>query len=106
MAKSLIDIQMDFNKAKSQANRLDEIAKELTQIADSQLGGVLSGVNSAWKSDTASEYIKKGKTVQDQLKKRANELTKTATSIRTIAQNTYNAEMKAYRLAKTRTYKG
>lgn len=106
MAKSLIEIQMNYQKAKEQANRLDEIAKDLTNTANNQLGGALNGINSAWKSDTASAYIKKGKAVQEQLKKRADELRKTASAIRTIARNTYNADMAAYRLAIQRRYKG
>lgn len=105
MAKSLVVIQMEFSKAKAQADRLDEIARELTQTADSQLGGALSGISKAWKSDSSSAYIKKGKDVQQQLRNRANELRKTASAIRTIAQNTYDAEMNAYRLAIARTYR-
>lgn len=106
MAKSLVVIRMEYKKAKEQAERLEQIAKDLNQTADNRLGEVLSGVNQAWKSDTSAAYLKKGKAVQEQLKQRAAELRKTASAIRTIAQNTYNAELRAYHIAMERKYKG
>jgi uncharacterized protein YukE len=104
MAKSAVVIRIEFEKVKAQADRLDEIARDLKQTADNQLGNVLSGVENAWKSDSATGYLKKGKQVQEQLTKRANEVEKAATAMRTIAKNIYDAEMRAYQLAKVRKY--
>lgn len=106
MAKSLITINMEFNKAKKQAEKLEEIAREIEQTADDKMGNALAGINSAWKSDTAASYLQKGTKVQEDLKNRAKELRKVATTIRQIAKNTYDAEMNAYRIALERLYKG
>ncbi|MDO4555390.1 MAG: hypothetical protein Q4B70_09625 [Lachnospiraceae bacterium] len=105
MAKSLAVIQMEFAKAKAQANRLDAIADNLTRTSDNQLGTALAGVRNNWKSDSAAAYIQKGQKLQQEINKRAKELHQTASALRTIAQNTYNAEMAAYRLAIARKYK-
>ncbi len=95
---------MEFRKAKEQANRLDQIARDLDQTADNELGGILSRINNAWSSDTTAKYIKKGNVVQNNLKARAKELRSTANTIRTIAKNTYDAEMKAYQIAIQRKF--
>lgn len=106
MAKSLVVINMEFSKAKKQAEKLEEIAREIEQTADDKMGNALAGINSAWKSDTAAAYLQKGTKVQEDLKTRAKELRKVATTIKQIAKNTYDAEMNAYRIAMERLYKG
>lgn len=105
MAKDLGTIYYDYEKAKEQAAELERIAKELEQVANNEFNTALTGIYNAWKSDTAPAYIKKGKQVKEQLEKRASEIKKTASTIRSIAQNVYNADMHAYRLAQQRTYK-
>lgn len=104
MAKSSYEIQADFGRAKEQANRLDEIARNINQTADNTLGNALSGISAAWNSNSSSDYIKKGRKVQEELRKRAKELSDTASIVRRVAKNTYDAEMRAYQLARTRTY--
>ena len=86
------------------AKRLDEIARDINRAADSTLGSALSGISMAWNSNSSSDYIKKGRKVQEELRKRARELSDTASAVRNIAKNTYDAEMRAYQLAKTRKY--
>lgn len=104
MEKSLYAIRMEFGKAQEQADRLDEIARDLKQTADSTLGSALSQIRSSWNSSSSSDYLKKGYKVQEQLIKRVQELKNTASAIRKIAKNTYDAEMRAYNIAKTRKY--
>lgn len=106
MAKSLVVINMEFAKAKKQAEKLDDIARDIEKAANDQLGNALSGINNAWKSDTAGAYLQKGQKVQEQLLKRAKELRKVASTIREISKNTYDAEMNAYRIAMERKYEG
>lgn len=106
MAKSLLVINMEFNKAKKQAEKLEEIARELDQTANNQMGNALAGINSAWKSDTAGAYLRKGEKVQEELRSRAKELRKVASTIKQIAQNTYDAEMTAYKIAQERNFGG
>lgn len=105
MAKSVTVIRMEFNKANQQADKLDRLAGELRQLANDRFAGCLSEINNAWKSDSAAKYIKKGRQVQDEIRKRAKELENTAKAIRTIAKNTYNAEMQARQIARLRTYR-
>lgn len=104
MAKSSYAIQMEFGKAEEQANRLEQIAKDLGRTANDMLGNTLSNIGSSWKSSNSLDYLKKGRKVQEDLKKREKELKDTASAIRKIARVTYEAEMRAYYLANTRKY--
>lgn len=104
MAKPLNVIEMDYARSRQQASDLERIARELRQIADSQMAGALSGINNVWKSDTAPAFIKKGRSVQEQLRTRARELERTASTVRQIAENTYHGELYAYQLAMAREY--
>lgn len=104
VAKSSYAIQMEFGKAEEQANRLEQIGKDLGRTANDTLGGTLSNIGSSWNSNSSSDYLKKGRKVQEELQKRAQELRDTASAIRKIAKDTYEAEMRAYYLAKTRKY--
>lgn len=105
MAKPLNVIQMDYTRSRQQADELDRLAREIRSIADNQLAGALSGINNAWKSDTAPAYIKKGRSVQDQLRTRARELERAASTVRQIAENTYHGELYAYQQAMARQYR-
>lgn len=104
MAKSVTVIRMEFNKANQQADKLDRLAGELRQIANDRFAGCLSEINNAWKSDSSTKYIKKGRQLQEEIRQRAKELENTARAIRTIAKNTYNAEMRARQIAQQRKY--
>lgn len=104
MVKSSYTIRMELGVAEEQADRLDEIARDINRLANNTLGDTLLGIGNAWNSNSSVNYIKKGRKVQDELKKRAQELQNTATVIRDIAKTTYDAEMYAYNLANTRQY--
>ena len=99
MAKSAHMIQMEFGQAQAQAEELEKIARDIGRIADNNFENVLSGIGSAWKSDSSAEYIRKGRKVQDELRESMEELTKSASVIRRIAKTTYDAEMKAISIA-------
>lgn len=105
MAKTATVIRMEYNKAIQQAERLENLAAELRQLADDRFNNCLTEVNNAWKSDSSVKYLKKGRKLQGEIVKRARELEKTAAAVRQIAKNTYNAEMEAVRIARLRTYK-
>lgn len=105
MAKTLYSIQMDFQKAKNQASKLEKIARDMNRIANNEIPSCMRTVSSNWKGDHAREYVNKGGRVEENLRSIAGSLNQTANTIRIIAQNTYNAEKAALDLAKKRKYK-
>ncbi|MCI8785327.1 MAG: hypothetical protein HFI84_01560 [Eubacterium sp.] len=104
MAKTLYSIQMDFQKAKTQANKLEKIARDINRIANNEIPSCMRTVSSNWKGDNARAYVNKGQRAEENLSSIAGSLNQTANTIRIIAQNTYNAEKEALDLAKKRTY--
>ena len=100
---SLSEIYFNYNKAIEQAKKLDDIARRLRTASDDNMESILNTVNSAWKSDSAPQYIKKGQKVGGDIRITAGNLTNIAAAIRTIAQRVLDAELEAWRIANERT---
>ena len=99
MAKSLYQINLDYNKALQQAAELEAIARELKNLADSEFHTCLEHVAANWKGDNAQEYIKKGQRLKSQMLTSATELNSVAKTIRSIAKRTRQADRNAYFIA-------
>ncbi|MBQ9136704.1 MAG: WXG100 family type VII secretion target [Lachnospiraceae bacterium] len=95
-------VTMDFNSAKSKANELDRIAGDLKRLANTDLDGTMTDLSADWKGDNATAYIRKGQNLKEQIQDTVSSLERTADTIRAIAQNIYNAEMEAIRIAEER----
>ena len=63
---------------------------------------ILNDVNSAWKSDSAPQYMKKGQKVEGDIRITAGNLENIAQAIRTIAQRIKEAELEAWRITNAR----
>lgn len=99
---SLSEIYFNYNKAIKQASQLETVAKNLRRAANNTMEGILNNVNSAWKSDSASQYIKKGQKVESDICITAGNLDNIAQAIRTIARRIKEAELEAWRIANAR----
>lgn len=95
-------IQMDFGQAENKAGELDNIAENLTRLAETEWSSTLDTLGSNWKGENAELYIQKGFLLRDNMKRTAASLRQTAETVRTIARNIYNAEMEALRIAQER----
>lgn len=105
MAKTLNSIRMDFQKTINQAEKLEQTAKCIKQIADQDLSSCMREVSSGWQGENARIFVGKGQRAVENLRSIESELKNTASTIRTLAQNTYNAEKNALEIAKQRKYK-
>lgn len=95
-------IRMNFNNALRQAEQLDRLATELSRLSGNELSGSLSSIAAAWKGDSSNLFLQKGNALAGQISDSANALRSAASDIRSIAQRTYNAEMRALELARLR----
>ena len=102
--KSLYAIEMDYQKAMAQAKELDELAAQLKTQANDNFPDILKVVSDAWQGDNANKYITKANNLPGKMIKAAEDLGSIASTIRTVATNTYNAEKTAYELAQNRSY--
>ena len=102
--KSLYEIDLDYRRAMNQAAELDQLASQLDTQANDNFPGIIEQVKGAWQGDNANKYVSKANNLPGKMKGAAEDLRTIASTIRTIAQNTYNAEKTAYELAQNRTY--
>lgn len=99
---SLSEIYFNYNQAIAQANKLDDIAKRLTNVAHQDMERILNEINSAWKSDNSPKYIQKGQKVEGDIGVTAGNIKNIASSIRTIAKRVLEAELEAWGIANER----
>ena len=104
MAKSGFEIRMDYKNAIRQADSLTEVARELRRTADNDLQYCVAEISNNWTGDNSTAYVNKCNMLKSNILKTADRLEKTAVTIRKIAKNTYDAEMKALQLATVRKY--
>lgn len=95
-------IQMNFSNAVRQARRLENLAAELSRLSGNELSGSLQAIAGAWKGDSSNLFLQKGNNLARQISDSAAALRGAARDIRSIAQRTYNAEMRALELARAR----
>ena len=98
------EIRMNFRKACVQAEKLEEMAETLRRLARDRFGDTLECMDAAWEGESAGLYIQKGRGLQNGICQDAEELDRIAQTIRTIAENTYRAEMRNLELARRREF--
>lgn len=97
-------IEFNFKTALKQADKIDEIANNLSMLSRTDFGNALQNLSAGWKGENASMYLSKGSTLQGKMNGTSGSLRAVATDIRTIAKRIYDAEMAALRIAEGRTY--
>lgn len=93
--KSREQIEMDFSRAVSKAQELEEIATELSNVANGYVEGGMLVLKSAWMSENASLFAKKGRIVSKDIYDTADDIMRIAKSIRSTADIVYRAEKAA-----------
>ena len=96
--KSKEEIEIDFSRAITQAQELEEIAKELSQIANAHIAGALEMLALSWHGENAERYADKGKVLTNDMFETADDLIKGARNIRDTAGIVYNAEKAAVQI--------
>lgn len=95
-------IQMDFDKAKRQADELDDIAESVDREANRSLTDTLNALGNDWRGENADKYIKKGFILKESMNDTAGQLHQAAATIRFVAKRIYDAEMENIRIAEER----
>ena len=104
MARSLSSIRMDFTKALRQASQLEDISRTMRRLGNEKLEGTLQNLGQNWTGDNSLRYIGKGRQLEGKIIGTSNALMDIARTIRQIAQNVYEAEMRAWEIAHNRDH--
>lgn len=95
MQKSRREIEVDFSRAMNQAEELEEVAKSLTMMARESLVDTMAILRNSFAGDNGALFMKKSDAVSAELFDTAEDLIKTAKSIRETANIIYRAEKSA-----------
>ena len=98
-------IILNFQRANAQAAKLEELAERLRKTGKNDIGSARAAQAAGWKGENQDALNRKVEQLESKVVTTANSLKKTADAIRRIAQNTYNAEMRAWELARRRTFR-
>ena len=97
--KSKETIEIEFAKAISEAQELENVAKSLASIANSIITKETSVLEKAWKGNNAMALSMKGRDLSADIFDVAQNLYSVAKSIRTTADLVYKAEKAAILMA-------
>ena len=97
--KSSTQIRFDFQNAKNQANKLDELADNLEQQVVRKMSDTAQQLSAAWSGESANRYLVKQAELQQEVAETVRALREIAEEIRRIAKRVYDAEMEALRIA-------
>jgi WXG100 family type VII secretion target len=88
---------MDFNYglAIRQANQVDEIAKEMQNIANRQLQSAVDSIEACWQGDASKQFLGYCTTTQEDIRIQARKLQDLANRVRTVARIIEEAEQRA-----------
>lgn len=98
------EILLNYNQARNQAAKLDQVAKNLEKLAADKMNNTLGTLKNAWQSDSSSQYYNKVGKVQGDIRTTAGNIRQIANAIRTTAEAVRQSEMRALEIAKARNY--
>lgn len=99
--RSEAEIMMDFEKAKEQCARLRQIAGNMNNVADDELGGAVSKIRADWTGENSDAYTQKADKEKIKITKTAQDLLRVADTIEKMAARIMQAELEAIRIANT-----
>ena len=95
-------IQIRFKQALDKADSLDKIAEKLSGDVVDDIDDLSRKISTNWTGENSKKYLNKVVSTEEDIKNLATNVKRVASTIRAIAQEIYEAEMKALELARTR----
>lgn len=99
-------IRMNYQRAIGQAEKLDVLSEQIRKVANTTIKNAKAEQAAGWKGENEAAMRAKMEILQDKVVNTAKSLKNVADTIRIVAKNTYNAEMRAWEIAHRRTYGG
>lgn len=92
-------IEFDFQKAGSQADQLEQLAKRMKRLAAVDYNNTMQTLACLWQGTSADTYMRKAGRLEEKMEQTANELLQTAEALRIVANQVKKAELQAEELA-------
>lgn len=103
--KTEYQLYLDYRRAKGAVAELRAIARDARRTADQEFSTALKSVGQSWDGESAEEFVSKGRKLRDKMYQEAANIERIATTAESMAQATYQAEMRAVRIARERAKK-
>ena len=103
---SMNQINVNFSKAKAEAQAIENIATSVDTLAKKKMENVIDKLRKSWKGENANLFIAKEVKLQNQIIQYAKELREIAKDIRKTAQTIYETEKRNYEIAAKRVTTG
>lgn len=100
--KSKSRIRMNFEKARNDAARIDQVASSLRALSRNQLNASINNLSAAWTGANSRIFLRKEGQLKGDIEQTARALNEIADDIRRIAKRVHDAEMRAYEIATRR----
>lgn len=100
MALSEATINFNYNKAMAKAAELDAAAAKLDSDGVQELESISGSIKKDWEGKSSGEYIAKCNKEKQNLAQLVSDMKKTASAMRTMAENIKQAELKALAIAR------
>ena len=97
-------IEITFNNAIAQANKLDDCADDMLRLANREIADIKNDIHLVWQGDSANAYMDKMTITAANIVTTARKLQETAKTIRSVANIFRNTELRAIAIAEQRTY--
>ena len=97
-------IEITFNSAIKRAEQLDQCAEDMLRLASSNMETIKGDISMAWQGDSASAYLNKMDLTAANIRKTAKRLQDIASTLRGVAINFRNSELRAIEIAEQRSY--
>lgn len=106
MATTMSAINLNYNRAKAQASRLDEIAQQLRKLGKSGIEQGCDELLAGWQGENAQLFVQKERELGSDIIKTAKEIEEIAQAVRSAARKIYEADKRAAALAAATGYSG
>ncbi|MDO4416969.1 MAG: PPE domain-containing protein [Eubacteriales bacterium] len=98
------EIRMYYIDTLHKADQLEELAEQLSRIANHTLQEIQDEMTGNWKGAGSGQYLKKHMKMADLAKKHAKKLREAAVQLRSSARRLYNVEMAALAVFRRRRH--
>ena len=97
-------INIDFNKARQQADKLEGIANELEKLTGNDYEAAMGQLREGWKGDAADQFLSKGGVLEEDLRTTVTKIREVVNSIRTTVTKVEKAQAQAQAIVKNKNY--
>lgn len=97
-------LEIDFQKARKQADKLDRLAKDLEKLTKQEYSTTMEQIRSNWTGDSANRYLSKGALLESEMEGTVKKLKNVANSIRSTVNRLEEAQRKAQEVISNKNF--